>query len=101
MTGGEAQISNEVGASFTAWDGYITGTNLELLTNEKIVQSWRTSQFEEDEEDSRLEISFSEIDGETELTLQHSNLPESGEHYRTGWGNHYFQPMKIYFSKEK
>ena len=30
MTGGTAHTSTDVGASFDAWDGYITGTNLEL-----------------------------------------------------------------------
>lgn len=101
MTGGEATISDEIGAQFTAWDGYIIGTNLELEINKRIVQSWRTSQFEEEEEDSRIEIVLVEMDEETELTLLHANLPESGEHYRKGWEVHYFQPMKIYFAEDK
>ena len=37
MTGGEAKCSDKVGASFTAWDGYISGKNLELFENKKIV----------------------------------------------------------------
>ena len=99
MTGGEARISDNVGDSFTAWDGYIEGKNLDLELNKRIVQSWRTSEFEENEEDSELEILLNEVDDHTELTLIHKNVPESGEHYKKGWDNHYFQPMKKYFSK--
>ena len=97
MTGGVAEISDKVGAGFIAWDGYIEGKNLALEPNKRILQSWRTSQFEEGEKDSQLEILLSEVDGKTELTLIHSKLSESGGHYKKGWDEHYFQPMKKYF----
>ncbi len=99
MTGGTATISDIIGDNFTAWDGYIEGQNIELEPFNRILQSWRTSQFEEGEEDSQIEILLNEINGQTELTLIHTNVPESGEHYIKGWDNHYFQPMKNYFSK--
>ena len=31
MTGGAAHVSAEVGGTFDAWDGYISGKNLELV----------------------------------------------------------------------
>jgi len=99
MTGGTAVITAKIGDSFAAWDGYIKGRNLELTPYSRILQSWRTSQFEEHEEDSQIEILLTEVDGQTELTLIHTNVPDSGEHYKKGWDNHYFQPMKEYFSK--
>lgn len=98
MTGGFASISDQAGDQFSAWDGYIEGKNLELETNKRILQSWRTTDFNETDEDSLLEILLNEVDGQTELTLIHSNLPEHGEQYRAGWDNHYFQPMIVYFS---
>ncbi len=100
MTGGTAIISDKIGDSFTAWDGYIEGKNIELEPYKRILQSWRTSQFEAHEEDSQIEILLNEADGLTELTLIHTDVPESGEHYIKGWENHYFQPMKEYFSKK-
>lgn len=100
MTGGEATSSNKVGGSFTAWDGYIQGKNLVLEENKRIVQSWRSSQFEPHEEDSQIEVLLTEQGDTTELTLIHSKVPESGEHYIKGWDEHYFQPMKKYFSKK-
>ena len=99
MTGGVASISSEIGSHFTAWDGYIEGKNLELNPYNRILQSWRTSQFEKHEEDSQIEILLTEFDGYTELILIHTNVPESGEHYKKGWDNHYFKPMQEYFSK--
>ena len=99
MTGGNATTSDKIGDSFTAWDGYIGGKNIELEPNKRILQSWRTGQFEAHEEDSQIEVLLNELDGQTELTLNHTNVPESGEHYIKGWDVHYFEPMKEYFSK--
>jgi len=99
MTGGEAEISDNIGDRFTAWDGYIEGENIALEPHRRILQSWRTSQFKADEEDSQIEILLNEFEGQTELTLIHTRVPESGEHYRQGWDNHYFKPMQEYFSR--
>ncbi|PCJ95262.1 MAG: hypothetical protein COA50_08595 [Flavobacteriaceae bacterium] len=101
MTLGTAFTSDKVGDPFSAWDGYINGKNVELVPYTKIVQSWRSSQFEEHEEDSQIEILLKELDGKTELTLTHSKVPESGEHYKKGWDNHYFKPMKVYFQNKE
>ena len=97
MTGGEANCSDKVGASFTAWDGYISGKNLELFKNKKIVQTWRTSEFSENDEDSILTIQLSEIKEVTELTLTHKNIPKGKTQYKQGWIDHYFVPMKEFF----
>ena len=97
MTGGVAFVSDKVGETFTAWDGELTGKNIELEPYGKIVQSWRSSNFEDGETDSQIEILLSENDGETTLTLNHTNVPESGGHYKKGWEEHYFEPMRNYF----
>ncbi len=99
MTGSKAKVSDKVGGAFEAWDGYISGTNLELKPGKKIVQSWRTSEFDDSEQDSRLEIILAPAKGGTKLTLHHSNLPVHGEQYRQGWIDSYFEPMKEYFGK--
>ncbi|MCB0401974.1 MAG: SRPBCC domain-containing protein [Flavobacteriales bacterium] len=98
MTGGEAHCSDQMGASFTAWDGYIEGVNLALVPNDTIIQSWRTTEFSDDEEDSQIEINLDEVDGGTQLTLTHTNLPKHGDQYLQGWEDHYFTPMRAYFS---
>ena len=97
MTGGAAFVSDKVGETFTAWDGYITGQNIELEPYNKIVQSWRSSKFEDNEDDSQIEVLLAEEGEETALTLKHTNVPDSGEHYKNGWEEHYFGPMRNYF----
>ena len=97
MTGGSALVSDIIGGKFTAWDGYIEGENIDLKPNKRILQTWRTSEFREDEEDSKIEVLLNEVDGKTELTLIHTNLSESGEQYKNGWKDHYFEPMTKYF----
>lgn len=97
MTGGIAFISDKVGETYKAWDGYITGHNIELEPYSKIVQSWRSGQFKADESDSQIEVLLTENGEETILTLNHTNVPESGEHYKKGWEESYFEPMRKYF----
>ena len=40
MTGSPATVTAGIGESFTAWDGYIRGTNLKLEAERRIVQSF-------------------------------------------------------------
>jgi uncharacterized protein YndB with AHSA1/START domain len=97
MTGGQATITPQAGAAFDAWDGYIQGKNLELDPGRRIVQSWRTVEFAENEPDSQIEITLEPVDGGTKLTLHHTGLPPHGGQYEQGWVESYFDPMKEYF----
>jgi uncharacterized protein YndB with AHSA1/START domain len=97
MTGGKANVSANLGATFEAWDGYIQGENLELESPKRILQHWRTSEFETTEKDSLLEILFDTGGDGTRVTIRHSNLPDHGMQYRQGWMDAYFIPMKEYF----
>src|SRR5438105_2342182 len=98
MTGGTATMSREVGGAFTAWNGYIKGSNIELVEASRIVQSWRTSRFEPDHEDSVITVSLAEADGGTALMLEHANVPDDHISYeRGGWQKSYFEPMQAYF----
>ena len=47
MTGSKATGSTKVGGKFTAWDGYISGRNIELEENKRILQEWQTSEWPE------------------------------------------------------
>jgi activator of HSP90 ATPase len=100
MTGSPAKVDGNVGGEFTAWDGYIFGSTLELEPHQRIVQAWRTSEFPDDAPDSHVEILFEEVAEGTKVTLTHSDMPEDQVHsYRQGWEDFYFKPMKEYFSR--
>ena len=102
MTGGEASMSDATGAQVSAWDGYITGRNLELVPGERIVQSWRTTQFTDEHEDSQIIVTLKAVEDGTLLTLEHTNVPDAQRSYEEGgWQEHYFDPMTEYFAKRK
>jgi len=97
MTGSPADISDEIDGDFSAWDGYITGKNLELTPDSRILQSWRTTEFADSDPDSLLDITIVSEENATRITIHHSELPEHGMQYQQGWIEAYFNPMKDYF----
>lgn len=100
MTGSPAKVDGKVGGKFSAWDGYIFGTTLELTPNERILLAWRTSEFPDEAPDSRVEIILEAAGSGTKLTLAHSHMPEDQvADYRQGWEDFYFKPMREYFGK--
>ncbi len=99
MTGGVATIDPNVGGEFTAWDGYINGKNLELEPYARIVQSWRTTQFTDDDPDSQIEVNFESAEGGTLVRIRHSGVPSEQLGYENGgWQKSYLDPMRNYFS---
>jgi hypothetical protein len=100
MTGGAAKIDPTVGATFTAWNGKISGKLVILDLGRRIVMSWRTSDFPSDAHDSRVEVHFEGLGAGTRLTVLHTDIPEGlGESTREAWQSKYFVPMRAYFSK--
>lgn len=98
MTGGEAICTNTVGGFFSAWDGYITGTNKALVPDKEIIQNWRTSEFMDQDPDSLLHLILTSHPEGCLLRLIHTEIPESQtSDYAAGWVEHYFTPMKAYF----
>lgn len=98
FTGASASVEGRVGGEMTAWDGYISGVFEELEPFTRIVQTWRTTEFPEGSNDSRLEVQLAESEVGTIVTLMHSDIPEGqGEMYSEGWEEYYFRPMKTYF----
>jgi len=100
ITGSPAQVDGKIGGNFSAWDGYISGSTLDLTPDQRIVQTWRTAEFPDEAPDSHLEILLEEVEGGTKVTLIHTNLPENqSDSYRQGWEDFYFKPMREYFKK--
>lgn len=70
MTGSPANASKTVEAEFDAWDGYIEGKNLELEPAKRILQAWRTVEFEDSDEDSRRDIILEAQSAGTLVTIR-------------------------------
>lgn len=98
VTGGAAVVDPSIGGPFTAWDGYIWGETLEIEPGQRVVQSWRTTDFRDEDADSQIHVLFAPgVDG-TVLTLRHTNVPEHDPDYEgSGWEENYFAPMRDYF----
>lgn len=102
FTGAEAICDPRIGGEFTAWDGYITGKNLELEKGKRIVQEWSTTEWPEGYPPSRLELTFVKVKDGTELTMVHSKVPkEQVDEYKQGWIDNYWDLLKEYFGKKK
>ena len=100
FTGSKATGDGRVGSKFTAWDGYISGKNIELEPGKRIVQEWVTSEWPEDFPPSRLELTFKKVKGGTEISMVHSDVPvEQAGELKEGWTEFYWKPLKDYFKK--
>jgi activator of HSP90 ATPase len=99
FTGGKAMISRKVGEKFSAFDGYSEGTNLELVPDKKIVQSWRASDWPEGHY-STATFSLKEFDGGTHLNFTQTGVPdEQCPDISQGWRDYYWTPMKAMLEK--
>ena len=98
FTGAQANISREIGGSFTAYDGALSGTLLEVEPDSKIVQSWRGS----DEgwipgHYSTATFSLEDVPGGTRLVLVQTGVPEkSYDQIVQGWQTYYWPKLKAF-----
>jgi activator of HSP90 ATPase len=89
-----AAISRKVGGKIRAYDGYIQGTNIELVPDEKIVQSWRASDWPEGIY-SQVTFQLEKTVNGTRLTFTQTGVPEDEyESIDEGWKEHYWKKMR-------
>ncbi len=98
FTHSPAVIRREVGAEFSAFDGWASGITLELIPDTKIVQKWRavdwprghyaTVTFElfKEGQQTRLDFTQSEIPAEFYAELE------------AGWIEYYWDNLTAYFA---
>ena len=99
FTGGKASISRRIGGKFSAYDGYIEGVNLELVPDEKIVQSWRGSDWPEGHY-SKATFTLKGVEGGTQLIFTQTGVPEDQyDSISQGWRDYYWKPMKEMLEK--
>ena len=94
LTNAPARIGSKVGGSIMAYGGYITGTNLELLPDKKIVQAWHMQDWPAGHL-SRCTFRLERVRGGTRLHFTHSGVP--ARHLvavKQGWIDHYWKPLK-------
>jgi activator of HSP90 ATPase len=102
MTRSRAHIHPKADSPYSAGDGYISGITIELEQGRRILQSWRTSDFNTTDTDAMLELILDSTDTGCTLHLRQWNLPDgSANDYERGWQQFYFAPMLQYYEEGK
>jgi activator of HSP90 ATPase len=98
--GGAVQITAMPGTEWSAFDGRIHGRLLALTPEHEIVQSWRSFEWQADDPDSTLILTFwpEGIGARVELTQE--NVPDRlYENLVVGWPNRYWNPWRAYLER--
>lgn len=96
FTGAPAEIDARDGGAFSCFGGQITGRQIELKQNRRIVQAWRAGPWP-DGIYSIVRFTLDPVEEGTKVTLTQSGFPEgTGEHLEGGWHKMYWQPLKDY-----
>lgn len=96
FTGSNVRMSTELNGTFSVFDGYCNGYNMELVRGKKIVQAWRFE--EEGWPDGHFSICSFEFDREgdkTKLRFLQTDVPASKvESLKKGWKQYYWNAIK-------
>jgi activator of HSP90 ATPase len=87
------QIDAVAGGGFSLFGGYVTGRNLELVQNARIVQAWRAGSWDPGDY-SIARFVLSQTGSNTKLVFDHTGFPnDAAEHLAEGWHVNYWEPM--------
>ena len=90
-SGAPAVMDTNVGSKFSLFGGQIEGTNVEVVANQKLVQTWPS--------DTKVTITLAAHGQATTVELLHENIPaDEVEKFSQGWKEHYFGPMQKMFA---
>ena len=92
ITRGPATFEAKEGGAFSFFGGKITGTNVSLSKDEKIVQKWKMDDWTQE---SEVTFDFDDNEDEVELFVTHKNLPSSmhPNQMKAGWMQMIFEPL--------
>ncbi len=93
-----AQISNEPGGAFVLFGGYVTGRQIELVSDQRIVQAWRAGSWDPGVY-SIADFQLTDEGSGTRIIFNHKGFPKGlGEHLLAGWNGNYWQPLEKFLA---
>ena len=100
LSGSPAEIDLRSGGKFSCFGGMITGLTIECVADKRLVQSWRVGNWKPGVY-SIVKFEIEEIgDMDTKLIFDHTGYPDENEaHFKQGWHDRYWEPMKKYLEK--
>jgi activator of HSP90 ATPase len=98
FSGLAATIDPAPGGAFSQFGGLIVGRNVELVPNQRIVQAWRPTHWDEGVY-SIVRFELKPRGDELTLLFDHTGFP-AGEydHLDFGWHSHYWDPLKKFLA---
>lgn len=88
-----AEISREAGGTFLLFGGYISGRQVELVPNERIVQVWRAGSWDPGSYSIARFVLVDSGSG-TKIVFDHTGFPKGqAEHLAEGWKGNYWEPL--------
>jgi activator of HSP90 ATPase len=98
FTGMPAEIDRAVGGAFLMFGGLITGRNVELVANQRIVQAWRPADWDAGVY-TLVKFELTDWASQTKLILDHTGFPEGNfRHLDSGWYRRYWEPLRKYLA---
>jgi activator of HSP90 ATPase len=99
ITGSPVTISPAGGSPFLAFEGNLSGSMLTIVAPSLIVQSWRSTHFNDDDPDSTLILTFTPHGEEGRIDLIHLDVPDQDfQGVTDGWEAHYWTPWRRYLA---
>jgi activator of HSP90 ATPase len=93
------EIANAPGGAFSFFGGYISGRNVELIPNERIVQAWRAGNWPPGIY-SIIKFDLVEQGSDTKLVFDQAGFPKGdGEHLVEGWKTNYWAPLAKFLAQ--
>jgi activator of HSP90 ATPase len=91
-----AEIRGQPGGAFKLFGGRVDGRNVELVSNQRIVQAWRSAAWPAGEY-TIVRFALAPRGSGTRLTLDHAGFTEDKwESLSEGWHSHYWEPLRAY-----
>jgi uncharacterized protein YndB with AHSA1/START domain len=88
-----SRISHRVGGAFSLFGGYVTGLQVELVRDQRIVQVWRAGSWPAGEF-SIARFELTDEGAATRLVFDHRGFPAAeAAHLAQGWHGNYWEPL--------
>jgi len=99
FTQSPAAISKQVGGEFSTFDGWASGTTIELVPDKKIVQKWRGADWPEGHY-STVTFELTKQGNKTVLRFTQTGIPEDlYADLKDGWFEWYWGRLEAYFAR--
>ena len=95
-----AFITPEINGKIELWNGAVIGRFLQIEKYKRLVLTWRTVEFDEQQPDTHLILRFQDTPKGSRFIVQHENIPlDMLNQFRFAWEQVYFPNLKTYFSQ--